>query len=291
MKKEKQVSLEIHAYAALVPLATQTEQEVLTQDIKDNGLRDPITLWKGKVVDGRCRLAAWRTIGWEVANIPRKELDDELTEAEVIAYVKSVNTRRNLTLTQKVMIATKQTLDPANKLSVIDTAKSWGIGEKTIRNGKFIAKHKPEYIEPLFNGLAVSIKDRNGELIDTTAVSAICAAIKREQELDVTGVPTTTGMLDWNEDAVIKTQQGKDAYNDIKEFLGYTPGHSEAFAFMTLLNELHKPLEALGSREREMERQVESSKFRQKLADRKAAIIAARTPEEQAAAEANRKGN
>ena len=54
--KSTSKALPIHEYAGLVPMASEKEQVALTIDIKANGLREPILLWRGEVVDGRCRM-------------------------------------------------------------------------------------------------------------------------------------------------------------------------------------------------------------------------------------------
>lgn len=191
--------------AGLVPMADEVEQAVLTQDIADNQQQDPIVLWKGKVVDGRCRQKALTLLGY---NIMYRELDDALTEADVRIYVKSVNTRRNLTHTQKVMSATRESLRPKSKSNDL-VAKAWGISAGLLKNGKFIAKHRPEFIEQLFNGGSVNIV--NAEGFDTTSnkVSTIYAYIKRELEFAVRDDEHA-----WSDDAAIKTQEGKEWYYD-----------------------------------------------------------------------------
>jgi hypothetical protein len=189
--------------AGLVPMADEVEQAVLTQDIADNGQQDPIVLWQGKVVDGRCRQKALTMIE---SHIMYRELADTLTEAEVRTYVKSVNTRRNLTHTQKVMSAVRDSLRPGSG-SNIKIAKAWGISEGLIKNGKFIAKHRPEFIQPLFDGGSVNITGANG--FDTTSnkVSTIYASIKRELEHAERDESHA-----WSDEAAIKTQEGKEWY-------------------------------------------------------------------------------
>lgn len=189
--------------AGLVPMADEVEQAVLTQDIAENGQQDPIVLWQGKVIDGRCRQKALTTLG---QHIMYRELADTLTEAEVRVYVKSVNTRRNLTHTQKVMSAVRESLRPGSG-SIPKIAKAWGISKGLLENGKFIAKHRPEFIQPLFDGGSVNITGANG--FDTTSnkVSTIYASIKRELEQAYKDESHA-----WSEESAIKTQKGKEWY-------------------------------------------------------------------------------
>lgn len=92
-----------HRLADLLPLIYGAEFEVLVADIAANGLRVPITLLDGKVLDGRNRLRAC-----EVAEVePRFEVF-EGTEDEALALVLSLNlARRHLTTAQRAALALK----------------------------------------------------------------------------------------------------------------------------------------------------------------------------------------
>ena len=116
--------------AGIVPMALPAEQAALTNDLMNSGQKDPIVLWKGEVVDGRCRQKALVTIGKEILY---RELDSSLTEEEVKVFVKSVNIRRNLTTTQKIISACRESMVPGSA-SIVAIAKSWGIGDKTLKN-------------------------------------------------------------------------------------------------------------------------------------------------------------
>jgi len=196
--------------AGLVPMAGEAEQAVLTSDIDENEQREPIVLWRGKVVDGRCRMKALTLLG---KHILYRELDNGLTEEEVKVYVKSVNTRRNLTSTQKVMAACRESLDSTENRAIQTIAKSWGIGKEILTNARYIAKNKPEYIDKLFNGGSVLIRDMNGEEKYTNKITTIYSYIKRVEE----GVVESCEHA-WKEDTYIKTQAGKEwYYSQIKD--------------------------------------------------------------------------
>jgi len=191
--------------AGIVPLASEAEQAALTQDIADNQQQEPIILWKGEVVDGRCRQQALTTIGY---NIMYRELNDDLSYDEVSVYVKSVNTRRNLTHTQKVMSACKQSLKPG-AAKILTVAKAWGIGDKILKNARYIYKTKPEFVEPLFNGASVNIISADGMEVQSNKVSTIYAAVKREEEKRP---KLTDDGYGWSVDAALKSQVAKDWY-------------------------------------------------------------------------------
>lgn len=189
--------------AGLVPMATAEEQAALTADIRANQQRDPIILWNKEVIDGRCRQQALVLLGY---NILYKELDDNLTEDEVKVFVKSVNTRRNLTMTQKTMSACRQSLSP-DAAAVGKIAESWGISKKLLDNARYIAKQRPEFVEPLFNGTTVTIVNPKGQEVVSTKITAIYAYLKRMEEQ-----ATENNDHAWEANSYIKTQAGKEWY-------------------------------------------------------------------------------
>ena len=195
---------EIHAFAALVPMASTAEQAALNENVKANGLRQPVVLWQGKIIDGRCRQIACK---YANAQIMVTELDDNLTEEAVKITVKALNTRRNLTMTQKIISACKETLNSSHKLSITDTADSWGISDSILKNARYIATHAVYYIEPLFNGGSVTIMNATGEEVISNKVSAVYASLKRQQEQVSENIEHG-----WKEDSFINTQAGKDWY-------------------------------------------------------------------------------
>lgn len=191
--------------AGLVPMANEAEQAVLTMEIQqEDGLLLPIVLWRGEIVDGRCRQKACIALNIEMTTT---DLDSTLTFEEVAKKVKGLNSRRNLTPTQKVMAACKQSLRKSNKVSIVDLAKSWGISRDILSNARYIAAEAPHYIDTLFNGGAVTIIDNNGNEKITNKVTTIYSYLKKVEEK---AKEDTT--YAWQEDTYINTQAGKEWY-------------------------------------------------------------------------------
>lgn len=96
---EPPVSYEIHPLADLVPRMTLAEYEELRESIAANGLRVPILLHEGKVLDGRHRLQACQDEGvWPTFT--------EYMGDEPAGEVLSLNLhRRNLDASQRAMLA------------------------------------------------------------------------------------------------------------------------------------------------------------------------------------------
>ena len=190
--------------AGIVPMANMAEQAALTEDIRENGLREPVLLWRNKIVDGRCRQKACLATG---VRIKAKELDDKLTYDDVMIVVKSLNTRRNLSHTQKLISACKETFRSTNSKSVKEIALAWGVSGTLLKNARYIYTERPEFIDPLFNGNSVTIVGSNGKETQTNKISAIYAYLKRLEEN-----ANRNDDHGWNPDAQIKTQAGKEWY-------------------------------------------------------------------------------
>lgn len=168
---------QVHKAASLVPLAGMAEQEALKDDIKANGQQQPISLYRGKIVDGRCRQNACIELG---IGVDAKELPNNMSMKEVESYVKSVNTRRNLTVAQKAITAMKE-MERTGDTNITNASKRWGVSRADITNAIYINKEQPRYIEPLFNGLKIEYKDaKTGEIKKGTSLYPIRKAIEAE---------------------------------------------------------------------------------------------------------------
>jgi hypothetical protein len=109
--------LQFHPLAALFPLMAGEEFDALVADIKANGLREKIDLYRGKIVDGRNRYLALQRLGIDPSAEPSKYCrkaiyahttggeiapHEQDNDARVRAYIISKNIhRRHLTADQK----------------------------------------------------------------------------------------------------------------------------------------------------------------------------------------------
>jgi hypothetical protein len=94
--------LEFHPLAGIFPLLDDAESQSLRADIAANGLRNPIVLYQGKILDGRNRYRECRNAQIEITDsmIETYEGDDPL------GFVVSLNVmRRHLTVGQRAMAA------------------------------------------------------------------------------------------------------------------------------------------------------------------------------------------
>lgn len=90
---------EIHPAANLFPSLDDSRIKELAEDIRANGQREPVCLYRGQILDGRNRLAACRMLGIQPKT---RNLPDNI---DPFAYVWSLNgERRDLTADQRYLI-------------------------------------------------------------------------------------------------------------------------------------------------------------------------------------------
>jgi hypothetical protein len=93
--------MEFHPLAEAFPLIDGAAFDELVADIDEHGVREPIVLYEGKILDGRNRWRAARAAG---APCPHRVFDGD----DPVAFVISANLhRRHLNESQRAMIAAK----------------------------------------------------------------------------------------------------------------------------------------------------------------------------------------
>lgn len=150
---------EIHELANLFPMLNEQEYERLRDDIKKNGLLNPIVLFEERILDGRNRSLVCEELGIEIKTV-------EYMGDDPFGYVMSTNLhRRHLGESQRAMVAARianmrqgerTDLEPSEifpKVSQKDAAKMFGISDKLLRGAKkIIEEGTPEQIESVQKG-------------------------------------------------------------------------------------------------------------------------------------------
>lgn len=105
----------MHPIADMVPPMTAEEYAELKADIKAHGLHEPITLYEGKILDGKHRYRACRELGLEIkTHVWRSE------DGTPLDYIISENVkRRHLTTGQRAALALE--LRPAVQREMAET--------------------------------------------------------------------------------------------------------------------------------------------------------------------------
>ena len=156
--------MQAHQYADLFPSMTAAEFAALKADIQAYGQREPITTWRGMVVDGRHRERACHELGRPVT---AREFDGD--ERELLAFVISLNVqRRHLNESQRAMVAARiatlgqgarTDLSPiGEKLSQQQAAEVLTVGKRSVERAQHVLDHgTPELIAAVDSGsIAVS---------------------------------------------------------------------------------------------------------------------------------------
>ena len=92
------VAYPVHPAALLFPLLDGKEREQLVRDVRKRGVREPVVIWRGQLLDGRNRVEAARQAN---APIPVRQLDDDV---DPFGFVLSANAfRRHMTASQLAM--------------------------------------------------------------------------------------------------------------------------------------------------------------------------------------------
>lgn len=222
-------SLEWDDLAYVVPMAIPEELDALALDIQENGLREPVMMWRGKVVDGRCRDLACTRVG---ERIRVKELDDELTEEDVERLVKSVNTRRNLSKTQKTMVAARNYLDTKGrgiKISIAKAAQEWGVSDRYVKHGIKLWEACPDWAQKLFDGEAIDLGN-DGKIYNVYQAVKLCKPLGSKDDDRDNGAR----IID-----IIKTQNGVKEYEKvIREFKNISTKSEQEHYIKTKIAEL-----------------------------------------------------
>ena len=141
---------EYHDLANIFPMLAGDEAKALAEDISRHGLREPITLLEGKILDGRNRYIACLEAGVEPRFTPYRGDNPA-------AYVVSLNLkRRHLDESQRAMVAKKlatlehgqrQTGKFAGVTTQAEAASMLKVSERSVRTARaVIDKAVPEII-------------------------------------------------------------------------------------------------------------------------------------------------
>jgi N6-adenosine-specific RNA methylase IME4 len=155
--------MEFHEIANIFPLMDGPEFAALVDDIKQNGLLDPIIIHENKIIDGRNRYRACLAAGIE----PRFE-EWKQNDMPMLDWVVSKNLhRRHLNETQRSVVAKKLTtfnlgdnqytigsanLPTQNTVTQARAAKMLNVSERTIRTVAAVEREKPEFMPMLESG-------------------------------------------------------------------------------------------------------------------------------------------
>jgi N6-adenosine-specific RNA methylase IME4 len=148
--------MEYHELANLFPMLSAEDSTALAEDIAQNGLREPIVTYEGKILDGRNRFEACKKAGIVPEFV-------EYQGGDPLAFVVSLNLkRRHLNESQRGMVAAKIANLPAHRpdnsanlqtYSRAEAAQLLNVSERTVNTAKKVEQSAaPELIEAVDSG-------------------------------------------------------------------------------------------------------------------------------------------
>lgn len=158
----QQQSYDFHALANTLPLIDGAEFDELVDRIRQDGLIDPITLWQGKILDGRNRYRACQAAGVEAHF---EEFDGDEDAARRLVYSKNI-TRRHLTDSQKAMAAARliegSKTEVGRMQAVTDAAVQAGVSPRTVSDARMVLKNAPSNVVSMVDRGEVSVSRAAG---------------------------------------------------------------------------------------------------------------------------------
>lgn len=157
---------EIHPYAKLFPMMQEDEYVTFRSDISTNGLRHPIVLFQGKILDGRNRYRSCCDLDIEPAT-------EEYTGDDALGFVLSLNLyRRQLSVAQRALIAAEvsslKSADEEASITIEDAATIMGVSPRSISSAcKVVRQGVPELLDAVKSGeISISAAERISGLED-----------------------------------------------------------------------------------------------------------------------------
>ena len=154
---KKTMNYEFHELAMLMPPMTESELDSLREDIEKNGVQTPITLFEGKILDGRNRATCCMILGVDPPT-------EEYTGNNPVAFVMSRNVhRRHLSESQRaILVAKAVNMPPYRPKNKVDTcppysrenaASDAGVSPRTITRAiKVLKEADPETVNEVVKG-------------------------------------------------------------------------------------------------------------------------------------------
>ena len=190
-----EVPLEDHPIAEIFPLLPDEELKELSRDIEEKGLRSPIMIHEGKILDGRNRYRAIKLMPSWSGKLDLWWLTKYLGP-DPYEYVVSMNCRRrHLTTSQRAFIAVELVNMPDHRPSdkganlhpyLTSSARAselLGVSERSVKAAKAIKGANPELFEA----------GKRGEISLNAAYQQIKPASESDQEVSIeTSAPEET---------------------------------------------------------------------------------------------------
>lgn len=149
--------LDLHPLAETTPVMTDNNYTALKADIEVNGQLEPVTLYRGRIIDGRHRWLILQELG--ITTITAIKLPHNTSATKLKSIVHSKETRRHKTPTQLAITAYRLMLESTTKLTQKDAAAVVGADARKVSDAKHIANThgRMDILDTLFDGDKLNI--------------------------------------------------------------------------------------------------------------------------------------
>ena len=176
-------SLEVHELAGVNPMMTPRNLEELRSSFESyNGFdkQFPITLYHGKVIDGRHRLIIAKEM--RLDKVYCKSLPQNLTHEQAKGYAVKTDSRRHVTATQKAISAYHhwvESMKSGENITQTIAAKDRGSSRRYLALVNSLEKLAgSDVIDELWNGSKIIITSKYGKKTSTDSLSILVAYFK-----------------------------------------------------------------------------------------------------------------
>jgi phage N-6-adenine-methyltransferase len=183
-------ALPFHEYANLFPMMAGDALDALRSDIELHGVREPVVLLDGAILDGRNRYQCASALGIAVPTV-------EFQGTDALSFVISHNLhRRHLTESQRADIGARVANMPRgrnwdnsanlpNKTSNAEAAALLNVSERSVREAKRVRETAPpEIVEAVGAGrISVSLAGKVADLPDEAKADVVAAAPEQMREI------------------------------------------------------------------------------------------------------------
>jgi ParB-like chromosome segregation protein Spo0J len=241
---DKAEPVRLHPYANIFPMLAEERLHELAQDIKDRGLVDPIMLYEGQILDGRCRYLAC-----QIASVEPRFKD--YVGDDPLGFVVSRNLhRRHLTESQRALVAARLAAlkrganQHSQGLPIGRAADLLNVGERSVGRARDVLRRGvPELVTAVEAGeIAVS------------AAADISGMPESEQRKMIASTPG--GSTNADGEAGIK-KAGKSAMRKTGKSKKQAAGIPGAIAPAAEVEKLKSELAAANERQRKLEEELE----------------------------------
>lgn len=204
IKSLKVDDIEIHELAHLTPTMTEGRFNALKNSIADLGQKLPIVMYRGKCIDGRHRIKAFKELGLtdiSATNENSQMSIEDLKETILNGY----ENRRHQTPTQTAIMAYREWIgykESGEKVSQGSVADKYGIGLKQLGRAKQLEEVAGKSImELLFQGNKINI-GTEARPNNTDSLYSLINYFKKHRELIVKQTESNKINEDYTDDEV-----------------------------------------------------------------------------------------